>query len=113
MVSSSTLFDPSIHMNYEPPEKQFTMASLGLKGGISPVGVSSPFPLFTLEGVAELRREILSPEVIDKYTVTSKLAAFQGREFPEKVAPFVHSVWKNPALIRAVSEACGIEVVPV
>lgn len=46
--------------------------------GISPIGVTAPFPLFTREGVTELRRNVLSPEVLEKFTVSSYLSAFQG-----------------------------------
>ncbi|KAK4705138.1 hypothetical protein P7C70_g1079, partial [Phenoliferia sp. Uapishka_3] len=90
------------------------MEELGLKDvGISPYAVTAPFPLFNLEGVTELRRNILSDEVIDKFTVSSYLSAFQGREFTKNVAPFVHAAWTSPEVIRAVSDAAGIELVPV
>lgn len=116
--------------------------------GISPIGVTAPFPLFTREGVTELRRNILSQEVLDKFTVSSYISAFQGesavspgvegspsavvssrdlsltldlfyaiftsgREFTKDVAPFVHAAWTSPEVIRAVSEAAGIDLVPV
>lgn len=68
-----------------------TMKDLGLEDeGISPIACTAPFPLFNLEGVSELRRDILSDEVMDKFTVSSLLSAFQGREFTAGVAPFVH-----------------------
>lgn len=90
------------------------MADLSLEDvGISPIGVTAPFPLFTVAGVTELRRDILSDKVIDNFTVSSYLAAFQGREFTQDVAPFVHAAWTSPEVIRAVSEAAGIELVPV
>ncbi|GAA5913566.1 hypothetical protein JCM5296_001426 [Sporobolomyces johnsonii] len=106
-------FDPAVHLNYQPPKSRTTMKDLALEGrGISPVAVTEPFPLFSLEGVTELRREILSQEVLDKYTVSSHLAALQAREFPESVTPFVYAAWKSPEMIAAVSAAAGIDLVP-
>ena len=132
-MQPAAVFDPAIHLAYKEPESRVTMADLGLADvGISPVAVTAPFQLFTLEGVTELRRNILSDEVIDKFTVTSYLSAFQGREFTKNVAPFgpyfpshisicwnpfhlpsVHAAWTSPEVIAAVSEAAGIELVPV
>ncbi|KAM0746599.1 hypothetical protein T439DRAFT_134833 [Meredithblackwellia eburnea MCA 4105] len=107
-------FDAKKHLCYEPPASRITMKELALEDvGISPIAVTAPFPLFNLDGVTELRRNILSDEVIDKFTVSSYLSAFQGREFTKNVAPFVHAAWTSPEVIAAVSEAAGIELVPV
>lgn len=107
-------FDPATHLCCKKPESVVTLKDLALDDvGISPVGVTALFPLFTLEGVTELRRDILSDKVIDKWTVSSYLSAFQGREFTKDVAPFVHAAWTSPEVIRAVSEAAGIDFVPV
>ena len=90
-MQAATVFDPAVHLAFRKPESRVTMAELGLADvGISPIAVTAPFPLFSLEGVTELRRNILSDEVIDKFTVSSYLSAFQGREFTKNVAPFVH-----------------------
>lgn len=111
---SSATFDPAIHLSYAPPASKLTMSDIGLPSqGISPIAVTEPFPLMSLEGVRQLRQDILSTEVLEKYTVTSKLAACQSREFPKTVTPFVHQVWKHPEVLRIVSEAAGIELEPV
>ncbi|KAL8290023.1 hypothetical protein RQP46_002962 [Phenoliferia psychrophenolica] len=113
-MQPAAVFDPAVHLAYKQPASRVTMAELGLADvGISPIAVTAPFPLFTLEGVTELRRNILSDAVIDKFTVSSYLSAFQGREFTKNVAPFVHAAWTSPEVIAAVSEAAGIELVPV
>ncbi|KAI5480402.1 hypothetical protein MNV49_000977 [Pseudohyphozyma bogoriensis] len=113
-LKPSTRFDASKHLAYVPPESRITMKELALEDvGISPIAVTAPFPLFSREGVTELRRDILSKEVLDKYTVSSYLAAFQGREFTKNVAPFVHDAWTSPEVIAAVSEAAGIDLVPI
>ncbi|ORY91689.1 hypothetical protein BCR35DRAFT_349472 [Leucosporidium creatinivorum] len=114
MSNVASAFDPAVHLCYKKPESVFTMKDLALEDeGISPIGVTAPFPLFTREGVTELRRNVLSPEVLDKYTVSSYISAFQGREFTKDVAPFVHAAWTSPEVIAAVSEAAGIDLVPV
>ncbi|GAA5825211.1 hypothetical protein JCM11251_006146 [Rhodosporidiobolus azoricus] len=112
-VANAVTFDPVRHLCYEKPKSVISMKELALEGGISPIGVTAPFPLFTEEAVTELRREILSPDVLDKYAVSWDLAAFQSREFPKEVAPFVHAAWSSPEVIKAVSEAAGIDLVPI
>lgn len=107
-MQSAAVFDPSVHLAYKEPAERVTMKELGLEGGISPIAVTAPFPLFSLEGVTErkrssnivgssadrrafsVRRNILSDGVQDKFTVSSYISAFQGREFTKNVAPFVH-----------------------
>ncbi|BGP14824.1 hypothetical protein JCM10213_002737 [Rhodosporidiobolus nylandii] len=114
MVSASvSAFDPAVHLCHEPPESKITMKELALDGGISPVGVTAPFPLFTRAAVEEFRREILSTDVLDKYSVEWELAPMQAREFPKEVAPFIHAAWNSPEVLAAVSEAAGVELVPV
>ncbi|POY74434.1 hypothetical protein BMF94_2628 [Rhodotorula taiwanensis] len=56
---------------------------------------------------------VLSPEVLDKFTVTSYLSPCQARQFRPAAAPFVHARWRSPEVIAAVSEAAGIDLVPV
>lgn len=56
-MRAPVVFDPAVHLCYQPPEKVITMQELALDGGISPIGVTAPFPLLTREGVTELRRE--------------------------------------------------------
>ncbi|EIM89341.1 uncharacterized protein STEHIDRAFT_94494 [Stereum hirsutum FP-91666 SS1] len=111
---SSATFDPAIHLAYTPPASKLTMSDIGLPSqGISPIAVTEPFSLMSVEGVRQLRQDILSTDVLEKYTVASKLAACQSREFPKTVTPFVHQVWKHPEVLRIVSEAAGIELEPV
>ncbi|GAA5865192.1 hypothetical protein JCM8547_008309 [Rhodosporidiobolus lusitaniae] len=112
--NAPTKFDASIHLCYKKPEKVVTMSELKLEGqGISDVGVTAPFPLFTREGVTALRREIFSEAVYDKYSLESPITAFQGREFPKEVCPFIHEAWSSPEVLAAVSEAAGIDLVPI
>lgn len=76
-------FQPSRHLNYTPPSKVYTMNELGYPDsrGVSPVGVSEPFPLFSGEAIEQMRKEVLSDEVTTKFGHSSDLAQCQLRGF--------------------------------
>lgn len=81
-------FDPAKHIKFTPPSKVWTMQELDYPEGkgISPVGVSEPFPLFSEEAVKQMRAEILDETVWDKYKFSSNLSQCQLRGFaPEYV----------------------------
>lgn len=69
-------FDPSKHIQFMSPSKIWTMKELDYpkNQGISPVGVSEPFPLFSAEAVKQMRAEILSDNVWQKYKFSSNLS---------------------------------------
>ena len=77
------VFDSKKHLSFSPPSKVHTMTELGYSNsrGVSPVGVSEPFPLFSPEAIQEMRAEALSHEVWDKYQVSSNLAQCQLRGY--------------------------------
>lgn len=76
-------FDPKKHLAYTPPSKVHTMAELGYseRHGVSPIGVSEPFPLFSPEAVKKMRTEALSPEVWNKFQVSSNISHCQLRGY--------------------------------
>lgn len=76
-------FDPSKHLVYTPPQKVWTMKELGFdeNRGISPVGVSEPFPLFSEEAVKQMREEVLSENVWKHYRYSSNLSPCQLRGY--------------------------------
>ena len=80
------LFDPSTHLAYEEPKHILTMEDIGFpaSNGVSPVAVSEPFRLFSEEAVNMMRSEILDPEVQEKYSYTSDIAAKQLRGYAPK-----------------------------
>jgi hypothetical protein len=81
-------FDPAKHIKFTPPSKVWTMQELDYAEdkGISPVGVSEPFPLFSEEAVKQMRAEILDEKVWDKYKFSSNLSQCQLRGYaPEYV----------------------------
>lgn len=76
-------FDPAKHIKYTPPSRVWTMEELDYTEGqgISPVGVSEPFPLFSEEAVKQMRAEILSEKVWKKYKYSSNLSQCQLRGY--------------------------------
>lgn len=82
-VPEKVIFDPKKHLAYSPPSKLHTMEELGYpeSRGVSPIGVSEPFPLFTPEAIQQMRAEVFKNEVWDKYQFSSNLAQCQLRGF--------------------------------
>ncbi|CEL53963.1 hypothetical protein RSOLAG1IB_06746 [Rhizoctonia solani AG-1 IB] len=92
------------------------MENLGKPGeGITPIGITQPFPLLSQKGVLALREEIFSQEVLNRCTYTSDLTPclVRGMSCRPGLAPFNKSLWTHPETLRAVSEAAGIELVPI
>ncbi|RAO66968.1 uncharacterized protein BHQ10_002980 [Talaromyces amestolkiae] len=108
-------FDPAKHIKFTPPSKVWTMQELDYPEGkgISPVGVSEPFPLFSEEAVKQMRAEILDEKVWDKYKFSSNLSQCQLRGFAPECAPFIYDAWKSPEVLEIISKIAGIDLVPV
>ncbi|CAE6481594.1 unnamed protein product [Rhizoctonia solani] len=105
-------FDPKIHLAYSPPESCITMEELGQAGeGLSPVGVTQPFPLLSEEGVRAIREELFTSEIFDR--VTDLLGQLRGMSSRPGFAPFNEALWTHPETNRIVSEAAGVELVPI
>ncbi|EFE42378.1 hypothetical protein TRV_02817 [Trichophyton verrucosum HKI 0517] len=106
-------FDPRTHLQFNPPSKVHSMKELGYdaNAGISPIGVSEPFSLFSAEAIRCMRSEVLSKEVWSEYQFSSDLAMCQLREFAPKYAPFVYDAWKSPETLAIVSKIAGIDLV--
>ncbi|KAL1965649.1 hypothetical protein VTN77DRAFT_5326 [Rasamsonia byssochlamydoides] len=113
--SERVAFNPSKHLNFTPPSKVWTMKELGYPDsrGVSPVGVSEPFPLFTEEAIRQMRAEVLSDEVWTHYQYSSNLAQCQLRGFAPEYAPFVYDAWRSPEVLGIISKIAGIDLVPV
>lgn len=108
-------FDPAKHIKFTPPSKVWTMEELDYAEGqgISPVGVSEPFPLFSEEAVQQMRAEILDEKVWDKYKFSSNLSQCQLRGYAPECAPFIYDAWKSPEVLEIISKIAGIDLVPV
>lgn len=107
-------FDPAKHLQHTPPSKVYTMNELGYPNsrGVSHVGVSEPFPLFSEDAVEQMRKEVLSQEVKAKHEYSSDLAQSQLRGFAPDCAPFVYDAWKNPRTLAIISKIAGVDLVP-
>ncbi|KAK7885660.1 hypothetical protein LTR67_010011 [Exophiala xenobiotica] len=107
-------FDPAKHLNFEPPQKVWTMSEIRMaEKGVSPNAVSEPFPLFTHDAVQQMRDEVLSKPVWENCQYKSNIAQCQLRGFAAEYAPFVYDVWRNPEVLSIVSKIAGVELVPV
>jgi hypothetical protein len=76
-------FDPLKHLNFIPPSMVYSMEDLGYtkSRGVSPIGVSEPFSLFSAEAIQQMRKEVLSGEVFAKWKYSSELAQCQLRGY--------------------------------
>jgi hypothetical protein len=79
-------FDPTKHLKFTPPSKILSMKDLGYpeSRGVSPIGVSEPFTLFSEEAIKQMRAEILSDDVWRDYQWSSDLAQCQLRGYTAK-----------------------------
>ncbi|KAI2897378.1 hypothetical protein CBS76997_3510 [Aspergillus niger] len=109
------VFDPSKHLAFVPPSQVHTMNELGYPNnrGVSPVGVSEPFSLFSVEAVEHMRKEVLTSEVYAKHKYSSEIAECQLRGYAAECAPFVYDAWKNPETLAIISKVAGVDLVPV
>ncbi|KAL2833433.1 hypothetical protein BDW59DRAFT_169101 [Aspergillus cavernicola] len=107
-------FDPFKHLNHTPPSKVYSMEELGYPEscGVSPNGVSEPFPLFSAEAIQQMRKEVLSDEVFAKWKYSSELAQCQLRGYAADCAPFIYDTWKHPETLAIISKIAGVDLVP-
>ncbi|RFN46611.1 hypothetical protein FIE12Z_9143 [Fusarium flagelliforme] len=105
-------FDVKKHVNFEFPKRTYTMQDWGYENqGISHIAGSDPFPLFTEAAAKQVRRELLSDDVLKTCQYTSTFTKNQIRGYTQKQAPFSHALWKSPEVQNAVSAVAGIDLV--
>ena len=109
--SQCVTFDPARHMAFEAPEEIITLKELLLseENACSPVAITKPFPLFSLEGVTEMRRDIFRKEVVQKHGQKIKPGVYKMRGYSQDT-PFVDAVWRSPEAIEACSRAAGVDL---
>jgi len=107
----ATTFDPERHLAFEPPKEFITLKDLLLseEKAISPVAVTAPFPLFSMEGVKALRADLFRREVVDKHAYSLTPGCYKMRGY-SRDTPLVDSVWKSPAVLTACSKAAGVDL---
>lgn len=105
-------FDPEKHLCFQPPESCITLKELGLSEelAISPMAITQPFPLFTIEGVKEMRADLFRKEVVGKHGYRSTFKGCYKMRGYSKDTPFVDSVWRSKAVLDACSKAAGMDL---
>ncbi|KAH7175318.1 hypothetical protein EDB81DRAFT_895811 [Dactylonectria macrodidyma] len=107
-------WNPEKHVAPKAQVVQHLMKDIGLEGhGISPIAVTDPFPLFTKEAILQIRREIFSEPVLRNCRFKSDFNANMIRGMGHERAPFTYDAWWSPEILAKVSEAAGVELVPV
>lgn len=87
------------------------MSDLKLKDSpLSSFAVSEPFRLFSPSAVQRMREEIFQPQV-QKYQVSSNLAAAQLRGYAKTEAPFTYQAWTSPEVLAAISQIANLDLV--
>ena len=78
-------FDAKKHINFEFPKRTYTMQDWGYENqGISPIAGSDPFPLFTEAAAKQVRRELLSDDVLNTCQYTSTFTGNQIRGYTQE-----------------------------
>ncbi|KAH8807844.1 hypothetical protein F5884DRAFT_821401 [Xylogone sp. PMI_703] len=100
-------------MSFAPPTEFYTLEELSLSSPLSvgPVAITAPFPLFSQEGIRALRADLFRPELLSKHSYREdKTPGIYKIRGYGKDAPFVYSAWTSPELIKACSQAAGVEL---
>ncbi|KAI3586060.1 hypothetical protein IWW34DRAFT_799215 [Fusarium oxysporum f. sp. albedinis] len=103
-------FDAKKHVNFEFPKRTYTMKEWGYENqGVSPIAASDPFSLFTEAAVKQVRRELLSEDVLRTCQYASTFTKNQIRGYTQKfITPHNND---SPEVQQAVSKVAGIDLV--
>jgi hypothetical protein len=112
-IQPASIFDPEVHMSFKPPTEFYTLEELSLQSPLAtgPVAITAPFPLFSVEGIRAIRADLFRPELLSKHTYREEKTpgVYKIRGYAQD-APFVYSTWTSPDLLKACSEAAGVEL---
>lgn len=113
-TSPDVLFDADKHLAYSPPSRILKMEDLAQKPtALSSVAHTEPFPFLSYEGILAHRREIFKQDTLDNCLHHTRPGSVQIRGLAPRYAPFIHSLWHSPEVLKIVSENAGIDLVPV
>lgn len=109
--ATQPVFDPAQHLCYEKPSGTITLDDLGLDPpeASSRTAITTPFPLLTPDGVRDLRASIFNNDIVGKYGSWKYPGVYRIRGYGP-AAPFAYSMWRSPEILRACSDAAGVEL---
>ena len=87
--SDDTAFNPDEHLIFSPPSNTWTLADMELEyeNPMTPFALSGDFPLFSADAIGEMRSELLSFTVRDKFHKSNSIVSYQLRGMvPEYVS---------------------------
>ncbi|KAL2074740.1 hypothetical protein VTL71DRAFT_8519 [Oculimacula yallundae] len=113
VVEDVPVFDPKIHLNYIAPEIRFTFDDLELDvtGSQAAYVGTPPFPLFSSEGIIAYRKALFAPEVFEN--CSNVLYDTLMLRNTAKHSKFIRDLWQHEETIRIISDAAGMDLVPV
>ncbi|KAH8151949.1 uncharacterized protein LAJ45_03942 [Morchella importuna] len=106
------IFSPTEHLNISPPCQRFTFKDLKLPRpttAASPIAATSPFPLFAAAAIPLLRKALLNPAYLNKTASVYSNSTLIIRNTAAYSA-FFRKIWTHPMVMRAVSDAAGVEL---
>ena len=111
-------FDANVHLISTDPLSSTTptatMRSLSLPSSeLSPVAYTGPFPLLSAEGVRVHRQELLREDVLENCMSQTWASSVQLRGMAGRYSGFLKGVWDSEVVRGIVSQAAGVELVPV
>lgn len=108
---TAATFCASTHLRYERPASTISLSDLGLDypQASSQTAITSPFPLLTREGVRELRGDIFRADIVGKYGSWKYPGVYRIRGYGAD-APFAYSMWRSPEMLKACSDAAGVDL---
>lgn len=111
---TSIKFDAEKHLAIEEPAWKKTLSDFGYENseGITVIGATAPFRLFTEEAVHLLRNDLLSDTVQENHVFSWDRAPYIVRGFAPTASKFVYDAWTHPRVLQAISRAAEIDLVP-
>ncbi|KAJ5240273.1 hypothetical protein N7468_004892 [Penicillium chermesinum] len=108
-ISNEEVFDPAVHLQYIPPQKQITMQDLllPLGEGTSPIAGTVPFSLLSAKGIRAYRKAMFQQEVLSKCSSSPFPGTLVLRD-AVKYSKFIQDFWTHSETLRIVSEAAGV-----
>ncbi|KAJ5677323.1 uncharacterized protein N7477_002956 [Penicillium maclennaniae] len=103
------LFDPTIHLDYVPPERTITMQDLLLSQSstATPIAGTMPFSLLSPRGARAYRKALSRRNVIENCASSPFPGTLVLRD-AVKYSHFIRDFWTHPETMSIVSDASGV-----